>query len=140
MTRTVLDTNIIVSGLFWQGTERVVLRAATFQTYTLLVSDETLAELDDVLSRDKFAKLRAALGKTADQLVSEIQEIAELVTSAEIPPDVVRDPKDRAVLACAVGGNANSIVSGDKDLLVLSVYQNITILTAAQFLSRLDES
>ena len=73
MIRTVLDTNIIVSGLFWQGTERVVLRSATLQTYTLLVSVEMMAEFLNVLSRDKFVKLRTALGKTADQLVSEIQ-------------------------------------------------------------------
>jgi len=60
-----------------------------------------------------------------------------LVESTEVPVDVVRDPKDRAVLECAVGGNADFIVSGDRDLLVLAAYQNIVILTAEQFVQHM---
>lgn len=48
-------------------------------------------------------------------------------------PGVTRDPKDDAVVACAVEGKADYIVSGDKDLLVLGTYQDIQIVTPSQF-------
>jgi predicted nucleic acid-binding protein len=48
----------------------------------------------------------------------------------------VRDPKDVMILACAVGGKADFIVSGAKDLLTLVSYEGIPILTAEQFLKR----
>jgi uncharacterized protein len=76
----------------------------------------------------------------ANTILSEYRTITELVTPAEIPPDAIRDPKDIPVLACAVGGKADYIVSGDNDLLVLTAYQNIPILSAAQFLKRLEEA
>jgi predicted nucleic acid-binding protein len=69
--------------------------------------------------------------------VAEYTRFVAIVVPAEIPPDVVRDSKDRAVLACAVGGKADYIVSGDEDLLVLSIYENIPILNANQFVDRL---
>jgi predicted nucleic acid-binding protein len=53
---------------------------------------------------------------------------------ADVPEDAVRDPKDRMILACAVGGKADIIVSGDKDLVVLKAYQGISIVTPSDFL------
>ena len=139
MMRAVLDTNTIISGLFWQGPPRTVLREATLRTYDLLMSEDLAPELCDVLSREKFAKLRTALEKTADEIVSDLHSFAQLVTAAEIQPDAVRDPKDRKVLACAVGGQADYIVSGDKDLLILGTFQSISIVDAAHFLQHLVE-
>jgi uncharacterized protein len=137
--RVVLDTNTIISGLFWGGVPWQVYRAAFAEHYILLTTDAMIDELKDVLNRPKFAPSLAVFKRSADEILTEYLEIAELVTAAEIPTDVVRDPKDRAVLACAVGGNANCIISGDKDLLVLRTYQNISILTATPFLSQLSQ-
>lgn len=125
MTRAVLDTNTIISGLFWQGPPRIVLNEAALKTFALLISDELITELDEVLSRQKFSKLRTALGKSASEITSDLLTVIELVPPAEIPHHAVRDPKDRKVLACAVGGQADYIVSGDKDLLVLDSFQSI---------------
>jgi uncharacterized protein len=135
----VLDTNIIISGLFWQGPPRTILRSATFQDFVMLMSVELLAELQIVLSRDKFKAVCEALSKTPEQLALELHELADIVPSSNIPPATVRDPKDHIVLACAVGGLADCIVSGDNDLLVLEAYQKIPILNALQFLERLNE-
>jgi putative PIN family toxin of toxin-antitoxin system len=139
MISAVLDTNTIISGLFWQGPPRTVLQEASLRTYALLMSDDLLAELQDVLSREKFSKLRNALGKIADEIIAELLSVAELAPSAEISQGAVRDPKDRIVLACAVGGQADYIVSGDKDLLVLSSFQGIVIIDATHFLQALAE-
>lgn len=98
------------------------------------MSDDLVTELRDVLSRDKFSKLRDAIGKTAEEIVSDLVNLTELVPSAEISQDAVRDPKDRIVLTCAVGGQTDYIVSGDQDLLVLSSFQGIVIINATHFL------
>ena len=69
-------------------------------------------------------------------LVAALSEIVEL--PADIPP-ISRDPDDDPVIACAVVGHANIIVSGEKDLLTLKEVGRIPILTAAAFLQRLQD-
>jgi uncharacterized protein len=86
---------------------------------------------------EKFRSRLLALGRTADQIVDIVSSLAELVEPVEVPPNVIRDAKDRAVLACAVGGKADFIISGDKDLLTLGTYEGILILDSPQFLERL---
>jgi putative PIN family toxin of toxin-antitoxin system len=137
--RVVLDTNTIISGLFWGGVPWQVYSAAFAEHYTLLTTDDLLNELMIVLNRPKFVQSLAIFKRTAEDIVSEYRQVAEFVIPAEIPSDVIRDPKDRAVLACAVGGKADFIVSGDKDLLILRTYENIRILNAAQFRSQLNQ-
>lgn len=125
MIRAVLDTNTIVSGLFWGGLPGLVLRAAADEKYTLLLSPEIILELTEVLAREKFTRQRTALGKTVDEMIVELQSNAERVIASTILPSTVRDPDDIQILACAVGGKANYIVTGDVDLLVLKRYQEI---------------
>lgn len=137
MIRAVLDTNTIISGIFWSGIPRQLYVAAFEERFQILTSDDLFAELDVVLHRKKFAPGLEALGKTADDLLNELRRAAEFVVPSEIPLEAVRDIKDRMVLACAVGGKANYIVSGDKDLLVISAYEHIPILSAGQFLATL---
>ncbi len=139
MIHVVLDTNTIISGIFWPGAPRLVYEAGFHEIYQIYSSDGLFAELNDVLRRTKFSPALTALGKSADELLAEWRRAAEFVVPAEIPTDAVRDPKDRIVLACAVGGNADYIVSGDKDLLALAVYEAIPILSASAFLKHLTD-
>lgn len=135
--RVVLDTNTLISALFWGGNPWRVYEAALSREYVLLTSDALLTELENVLARPKFSEPLKAIGRTAESIVTEYSEIAEVVLPSEVPEKIIRDPKDRIVLGCAVGGMASHIVSGDKDLLVLGAYQNIPIVTAATFLNEL---
>lgn len=137
MNRIVLDTNIVISALFWKGLQRVVFNAALDKQYIALTTEALAAELKRVLAYPKFAQQIANRALEIDRLVADYLATAVAILPAEIPPDVVRDPKDRDVLACAIGGEADLIVSGDKDLLILSQYQNVPILTTEQFLQRL---
>lgn len=139
MIRAVLDTNIVISGIFWRGNPRDVLRAGVEGDFTLLLSPDLASELQDVVAREKFAKLRAALGKTSEEIVADLQATAEMTTPAEVPSDAVRDPDDVAVLACAIGGNANYVVTGDDDLLTLKAYEKVEIVTPAEFLAILSD-
>jgi uncharacterized protein len=86
------------------------------------------------------SKLGAELSKrdiSAQQLVMSYSALCEIVSPAPLAQPVCRDPDDDAILACAKAANANLIVSGDKDLLVLGTFEGIPILTAVQALQRL---
>src|SRR5947207_747541 len=137
MIRVVLDTNIIVSALFWKGLPRIVFDAALDKRYFALTTDALTAELKRVLTYPKFAQQIANQALGTEQLVADYPMIAITVLPGDVPPDIVRDPKDREVLACALGGKADSIISGDKDLLVLGMYEGIPVVSPDQFLQRL---
>lgn len=137
MIRAVLDTNIIVSALFWNGPPRAVLEAALDKQFISLTSEANTTELARVLAYPKFAEQIANQAVAIERLVGDYLTIVVPVMFAEVPHNVVRGPKDRSVLACAVGGKADFIVSGDKDLLVLTTYDDIPILSAEGFLRRL---
>lgn len=103
----------------------------------MLTSTDIIHELKITLQYSKFDQRFKALGRTIDSVVEEYQKIAETVTPADVPEDVVRDKKDRMILGAAVGGKASHLVSGDKDLLDLHEYEKIIILTATQLIEYL---
>lgn len=131
------DTNTIVSGLIWQGPPREIVRLACDGGIQLLTSEPLLAELADVLLRDKFAGVMRQAGLAGSQLVEDIVRIAYIVEPASLPRPVCRDPEDDVVLATALAGRADIIVSGDKDLLVLGSFQGIPISDARSALARI---
>jgi putative PIN family toxin of toxin-antitoxin system len=135
--RTVPDTNIVVSGLLWRGNPRRVLDAARDGIIELFTSPVLLEELEDVLSREKFAKRLEAAGVTVQDLIEGFSALATVIDAAPIEPVVIRDPDDDAVLACAIAAEAEIIASGDDDLLDLKEHQGIRILTATELLAEL---
>lgn len=114
-----------------------MLDAARNGAVSLFTSAQLLAELEEVLSREKFReRLRRAAVQAAD-LVNGFAALAAVVRPAAISPVVLRDPDDDAVIACAVAASAEVIVSGDDDLLALKRYEGIEVLKAAEFLARI---
>ncbi|MBK8336629.1 MAG: putative toxin-antitoxin system toxin component, PIN family [Sterolibacteriaceae bacterium] len=92
-----------------------------------------MAELLDVVSREKFAKRLAAAGLTPLGIVGEIRRLAVMSAPLSVPRVVANDADDDHVLACALTAQADLIVSGDKHLLGLGDnYQGIAIVTPAQ--------
>ena len=134
MIRAVIDTNIIISALFWGGLPEKVFVAARDEQFTALLTEPLITEIAKVLGRDKFTEQLSKRHMTVEAITAQYRAAAVFVEPAEIPIGVVRDPKDVMVVACAVGGKADFIVSGDKDLLVLNAYENIPIVSADQFL------
>lgn len=135
--RIVADTNTVVSGLIWQGPPRQIIDAARAGTITLHTSIALLAELAEIIGRDKFIQPIRRAGLSAATLVENYQRLAVLAEPARLGAPASRDPDDDQVLAAALGAEAQMIVSGDKDLLVLGVFQGIPILAAAQALEHL---
>ncbi|MFZ1870160.1 MAG: putative toxin-antitoxin system toxin component, PIN family [Steroidobacteraceae bacterium] len=138
--RIVADTNTVLSGLLWQGPPRRLLDLARARErkVSLYTSVTLLAELAEVIARDKFAERVRAAGLSAAELVQDYERLAEVVTPETLPAPVSRDPDDDHVLACAVAAKAELIVSGDKrHLLVLGEYQGIPIRTVSDALGQL---
>ncbi|MDP3514720.1 MAG: putative toxin-antitoxin system toxin component, PIN family [Sulfuritalea sp.] len=132
--RVVLDTNTLVSALLSpHGPPRRLLDDARAQVFELCSSPVLMAELLDVVSREKFAKRLATAGLTPLGIVGEIRRLATMATPTDVPRVVADDADDDHVLACALTAQADLIVSGDKHLLKLGgQYQGIAIVTPAQ--------
>jgi putative PIN family toxin of toxin-antitoxin system len=130
--RVVADTNVVVSGLLWRGNPRRVLDAARDGIVELFTSIALLEELEDVLSREKFAPRLNAAKVTARELVLGYAALATVVEAPHIEPVILADPDDDAVLACALAAQCEVITSGDSHLLDLKQYKEVWILTASQ--------
>lgn len=97
-----------------------------------------LAELLDVLSRGKFAARLAQAGLTPQGIVGDRRRLAWMVTPQDVPRVVENDADDDHVLACAVAGQADLIVSGDRHLHSLGgQHQGIPIVTPAQAVAQI---
>ena len=130
--RLVLDTNVVASGLLWNGAPALLLDAARAGELELFTSTPLLAELAGILTRAKFAKALAATGLPREELVLGYAELATIVVPAVIPLTIADDPSDDQILACAVAASADLIVSGDKHLHGLDgQYNGIRIVRPA---------
>lgn len=134
MIRVVFDTNIIVSGYLWSGAPRSAINVVLEGRAKLLASEALIDELKDVLSRPKFAKRLDIVAQTAEQIVVDHLKHLEIVEVTPIPLTIKADPDDDMVLACAVSGKADFIVSGDPHLLEQQSFRNIPIITVNAFL------
>ena len=92
--------------------------------------------MTDILQKPKLQKRLDRLKITADEIVIIAKRLMTLVVIEDVIIPELRDPKDQMVLATAISGNAQIVISGDKDLLVLHPYGNISILLPQEFLAR----
>ena len=125
--RVVLDTNVLVSALHFGGRPRRLLDDVLRGDHTLIIGPAILGELEAVLvetcgwTSDRAAAVRA-----------ELEAIAEVVTPVEVPR-VCRDPDDDQILAIAVAGAVDALITGDADLLALGAYGGVNISSVADF-------
>ncbi len=131
--RFVLDTNIMVSAAFFPHSLPCQVMDWVAQHGKVLTSESTFAELTAVLLRPRFERYASLAERETflEMFVSraEFIEISETIVAC-------RDPKDDQYLSLAVNGDAECIVTGDEDLLVLHPFRSIPILTARKFLER----
>ncbi|MBK6708429.1 MAG: putative toxin-antitoxin system toxin component, PIN family [Sphingomonadales bacterium] len=117
--RFVIDTNIVVSALLWDGKPRALLRlAADPARLQLFTSPMLLGELQRVLAYPKLQPL-AAMAMSAEAMLFHYCSIVTVVEPSEVTKVVHRDPDDDQVAAVALMAKADAIVSGDDDLLSL---------------------
>lgn len=133
--RVVLDTNIVISALLWGGVPYRLLLHAQTGAIELVTSPTLVAELNTVLARSHLGARVTAQNMTINELVAQYQALTHTITPQHVPAIVSNDPDDDHVLACAVEGRADLIVSGDKHLLNLGgQYLGIPIVRAGEAL------
>lgn len=137
--RLVLDTNIVIAGMLWQGPPHQLLEAAVEGTIRLATSAALIDELAQSLRYPKLARRLSRQGLSAGAIIARYALISDAFAPASISPAVPSDPDDDHVLACALAAQADLIVSGDSDLLNLKAYQGISIVAAAEALRRLPQ-
>jgi uncharacterized protein len=132
--RIVVDTGVAVSAvLLPRSVPRQAIDAALAHGQ-LLVSEETIAELDEVLRRTKFNQYVSEQDRL--EFLAALVQVAEHVKVVEAITDC-RDPKDNKFLELAVSGGARQIITGDEDLLVLHPFRDLAIVTPQAFLAGL---
>ena len=126
--RILIDTNILISGLFFHGLPNQLLKEIDFEKFQVCINDEIFDEyrmqIDKKVLKPKYRLDRELRKKFFSNL-----------HSFEIKSDlqVCRDPKDDKFLHCAIDAKAIYIVSGDNDLLTIKNFEGIEIVTAREF-------
>ena len=135
--RVVADTNVVVSGLLWHGPPRQLLNSARARLIDLYTSPVLLAELSDVLRREKFAERLRSADVSLSDLIMGYAALAKVIKPTSLVSAIIDDPDDNSILECAIAAHADAIVSGDSHLLRLKTFQDIPILTANVLLSQI---
>lgn len=126
--KIVIDTNVIISGVFFGGFPRKILTSVVGQKITACATAEIINEYEEIV-QEMIERKQGHINQSILTPLIESMEIIEPVTHVEI----CRDPDDNKFLGCAKDSHSLYIVSGDKDLLVLGKYENIQIVTAKDF-------
>ena len=130
--RVVLDTNVLISGIFFSGPPSEILKAWGNQSLQIVLSQQIL---------DEYQRVAVALSSKFPTV--DILPIIELVTiygqfvdTQGFDITVCEDPDDDKFIECAVAGKCKTIISGDKHLLKLTGYQGITVLNPRNFVDK----
>ncbi len=128
--RFFLDSNVLVSGIVFSGTERWILLATLRGRHTFVISQDVQREVLEVM-QEKFPRRREEAKEVLSLLRVEIvpRRVYE-GRSHEFPR--LRDPKDAHVLAAAIVSHCDAIVTGDRDLVVLGAVEGVDILRPSQ--------
>ena len=130
--RIVVDTNVLISGVFFSGPPCEILQAWREQLVRLVVSPEMLEEYRHVAVElaDRFA------GVDPTPWLELVAARAERVEAPPLDQQVCSDPDDDKFLACAIASAARFIVTGDRALLRVSGFGGVLVVTPRQFVEQ----
>ena len=129
--KIVFDSNIYISAFVLPGSqaERAITKVIE-DNAQLIISKDIVSEILRILST-KFNRDKEALSRTALYL----SDIARTVKPAR-KIKILKDDPDNRILECAVTGRAGIIVTGDKNILKLKIYEEVKIVSLKEFLER----
>jgi len=132
--RVVIDTNILISSLLSSASLPAHLIALWREgRFDLLTSAD---QLDELMRVTRYPKIRERLAPAlAGRLINEVRDLAIMVTNLPVVT-ASPDPYDNYLLAMALVGAADFLLTGDKrDLLGLKLFQGVKIVTVREFLA-----
>lgn len=130
--KIVLDTNVLVSGIFFKGPPYDILKLWQKGKVNLVLSAEILMEYTRVCN-ELSKSLRS---DNLDKILSLISLKSEAVIPANLSEQICDDPDDDKFIACALGSEAKIIVSGDKHLKKVNGLFDLEILKPVEFLKK----
>ncbi|MCL7452167.1 MAG: putative toxin-antitoxin system toxin component, PIN family [Anaerolineae bacterium] len=132
--RAVLDTNVLISGLLSEGSPpRWLVDAWLDGRYVLVTCLYQVEEISHVLDYPRIASRLRLSDAEVDLILAALLSQAEVVGGDLRLPGVSRDPKDDPLVACAMEGAADYLVSGDADLLDLGKHENTRMVSPREF-------
>jgi uncharacterized protein len=136
--RVVLDTNVIASGLITPtGPPGTILIAWKDRRLDLIISPSLLREVTDILRRPKISRTYGLSVGAVAGLMHLLDSQAIRVPGRLAIPRTARDPRDDHILACAVEGHADYLITGDRDLLHIERFRDIPIVSPATYIRML---
>ena len=126
--KIVLDTNVLIAALIARGFSHQLLEHCALQ-HTLFTSDFILDE-----TKEKLIEKFGYPSELATEVASVLRSRMTVVSASKLDNPVCRDPDDDKILAAAISGKCDCIVTGDKDLLVLKQHEGIDIFNPRDFL------
>jgi putative PIN family toxin of toxin-antitoxin system len=130
--RVVIDTNVLISGVFFNGAPYQVLQAWRNELIEVVISPEIMSEYQRV--GEIFAREKPGVDLT--RILDYVFQNALFFETPELLEPVCTDPEDDKFIACALASGSKIIVSGDKHLLRVSGYHSIDVFTPREFLSK----
>lgn len=130
--RIVVDTNVLISAVFFKGKPDVILEAWRAGVLEIILSAEILNEYSEVLKRlsRKYPSIKTS------GILSVFASGCRIVEPEVLDKQICDDPNDDKFLAAAIGGEAEIVISGDNHLLNVNGYSGIDILRPAEFIDR----
>ncbi len=130
--RIVVDTNVLISAVFFKGKPDVILEAWRAGSLEIILSEEILHEYSEVLKRlsEKYPSIDIS------GILSVFASGCRIVEPEVIGEQICDDADDDKFLAAAIGGDAGIVISGDKHLLDVNGYSGIEILRPAEFIDK----
>ena len=139
--KVVLDTNVVISGIFWQGTPNEILKLIEKkQEIDFIQSIETFGELAKVIHRGKFAEIAKRRELKIDTILESLLTVCKFYQISresrdEVKKEIVIDDVDDLIfIELAVEAEADYIISGDPHLLDLKEYKKIKIVKPVESL------
>lgn len=126
--KIVIDTNVLISGVFFGGFPGKILTSVVGKRITACATAEIVNEYEEIVE-EMIDRKQGDLNKNILVPLIKVLEIVDPISTVQVS----RDPDDDKFIECAKDAGALYIVSGDKDLLVLRQYEDIKIITAAEF-------
>ena len=129
--KIVLDTNVVISGTFFDGTPNKLISAIGASYFDVYATQEIIEEYQETVE-ELIERKQGSLRE--DILSAFISKLNVIESTTEI--SICRDPDDNKFIECAIDAKALYIVSGDKDLLTIKEYEGIEIITVAEFVEK----
>lgn len=135
MLNVVVDTNVLISGIISpHGFPRKVYEAWKNNNFLLILIPSIKDEIHDVLDRSKIAKRYHLAPKRINSILQAL-DLYSVEVEDEEPLDLsFPDPKDVKFLSAAKTVKADYLVTGDKELLSLGIYESTRIITPGEFI------